>query len=169
MKKQDAFSARLIHIIKNNPLIDVLIAVVTIIIGPASSTDAVKSLLSATPARSTPVDVNGSWINGLLTSQFDENDTFRITMDFATNGQTLQSRRPWGFEPSKFIAVRQHEKNCFPVDKQKQQQTRADQYLMREVSYVFDGQKFPETGGGNYLFKLLHDSSRCASRAKQLA
>lgn len=105
MKKQDAFSARLIHIIKNNPLIAVLIAVVIIIIGPASSTDAVKSLLSATQAGSTPVDVNGRWITGLLDSQFDENNTFRITMEFATKGQTLQSHRPWGFEPSKFIAV----------------------------------------------------------------
>jgi len=170
MKKQDTFSNKLIQIIINNPLIAVLIVVVMIIIALASSTDAVKSLLSATPAQSTPVDVNGKWISDILTNQFDKNDTFRITMEFETKGDallgtlrrtspsgsydyavgivdgkidganisfflpeqslhgteyvsyknlyygevldnkidfTLQSDRPWGFKPIKFIATRQ--------------------------------------------------------------
>jgi hypothetical protein len=171
MKKQDTLSDTIIHKIKNNPVIAVLIVAGMIIIALASFTNAVKSLLNFMPAGSAPVDVSGKWTTDILTNQFDKNDTFRITLEFEAKGQTLlgtlrktspsgsydyavgivdgkidganisfflpeqsmhgteyvsyknlyygeladnridftlQSDRPWGFKPIKFIATRQH-------------------------------------------------------------
>jgi len=171
MKKQDTLSDTIIHKIKNNPVIAVLIVAGMIIIALASFTNAVKSLLNFMPVGSAPVDVSGKWTTDILTNQFDKNDTFRITLEFEAKGQTLlgalqktslagsynntvgivdgkidganisfflpeqsmhgteyvsyknlyygevadnridftlQSDRPWGFKPIKFIATRQH-------------------------------------------------------------
>lgn len=171
MNKHETLSDAIIHKIKNNPVIVVLIVAGMIVIALASFTNVVKNLFNFMPAKSAPVNVNGKWTTDILTNQFDENDTFRITMELETKGETLlgtlrktspagkydyavgivdgkidganisfflpeqsvsgtenvsyknfyygevadnridftlQSDRPWGFKPIKFIATRQH-------------------------------------------------------------
>ena len=82
---------RLLALLKDNPVVAVLVLVGTAVIALSRFTDALKSLreLASRRAPPAPADLSGEWVSPVVENRFDRRNTYRLTLELRAQGKNL--------------------------------------------------------------------------------